>query len=59
MYWNEKQKALTFADAKGVFKPAFDRQTFTIKVISPGKEGKVEMISRKVDYSGKELKVKF
>ncbi len=59
MYWNEKQKALTFADARGVFKPAFDRQTFIIKVISPGKEGKVEMISRKIDYSGKELKVKF
>ncbi len=59
MEWNEKQKALTFSDARGVFKPAFQQQVFVIKVIFPGKDGKTEVKSGTIGYSGKKVKVKF
>lgn len=59
MCWNEKQRTITFSEVRGLFKPAFSQQTFHIKVIFPGKDGKVVTKSGQVEYSGKELKVKF
>lgn len=59
MFWNDKQKTITFSDARGLFEPAYHQQTFTIKVTFPGKNGKVEVKSKTLVYSGKELKVSF
>lgn len=57
--WNERSGTLTVSDAQGSFRPAYDRQTFTIRIVSPGPDGKAEIMRRKVDYTGKELKIKF
>ena len=57
--WNERSGTLTVSDAQGSFRPAYDRQTFTIRVVSPGPDGKAEIMRSKVDYTGKELKIKF
>lgn len=57
--WNESRRTLEFSETKGTFKPAFSKQTFQIKVISPDGNGKIKTQSATINYQGRRVKARF